>query len=152
MKKAGDQMGGGYTKKEILDAVVKALRPLSSEGGGYTRQLEAVSLEDGPPDVLSGSLRLPAILVSFSSSTYSPGQYAYLRENIGFEITVVLTAGYGRGPEEVLDDIRTTLAGSNLGLDTGPVTPLRETPVLSGAHRVACTALYSVTQHVPLVG
>jgi len=143
---------GGYNKKEILDAVVEVLRPLSVEGGGYARQLNAVSIEDGPPDVLSGALRLPAILVSFSSSTYSPGQYMHLRENVGFEITVVLTTGYGRGPEEVLDDIRATLAGTGLGLDTGPVTPLRETPLLSGAHRVACSALYSVTQQVPLGG
>jgi len=143
-------MSGGYTSKEILDAVVEVLRPLSVEGGGYARQLEAVSLEDGQPDVLCGALRLPAILVSFSSATYSPGQYMHLRENVGFEITVVLTAGYGRGPEEVLDDLRSALAGTDLGLGIGPVMPQRETPLLSDAHRVACSALYSVTQQVPL--
>lgn len=143
-------MGGGYTKKEIMDAVVETLRPLSVQGGGYAKQLEARGAGEKASGFLEEALRLPALFVSFSSSSYSPGQYMHLRETVGFEVIVVLMEGAGPDPEAVLADIRGMLCGKTLGLDAGPVMPVRDTPLQAGGHRAAFSALYSVTRNVPL--
>jgi len=143
-------MNGGYTKREIIDAVVEALKPLSVQGGGYVKQLEARGPDKTGSDLLDEALRLPALLVSFSSSGYSPGQYMSVRETVGFEVAVILTAGAGPDAETVLDDIRGILCGSTLGLDVGPVMPVRESPLQAGGYRAAFSALYRLTQDVPV--
>lgn len=143
-------MPGGYSKKELEDAVIQALRPLSVQGGGYVRQVRPYRGDLSAAGMLPEALQMPAVFVSYASSTYGPGPYLHINETLTFNITVLCRAGATPDAYKVMEDIRDLLCGSTLGLDITPLKPLRESALLNTKETLVLAALYSLAQRVEL--
>jgi phage gp37-like protein len=143
-------MSEGYSKNELEEALVQALRPLYVEGGGYLRSLGLYRGELSGPGLMPEAIQLPAVFVSFASSTYGPGPYLHVYETVGFNVIVVCRAGSSPGAYKVLADIRDMLQGGTLGLDVMPLKLLRETSLITTKETTAFAAHYVVTQIVKL--
>jgi len=143
-------MSDGYTKKEVEEAIVKALEPLSAQGGGYIRSVRPFRGELSPSGILQDALQLPAVFVAYASSTYRPGPCLYIYETMGFNVVSVCRAGGSQDAYRMLADIRDALCGGTLGLDIKPVQLLRESALISTKEVAAFASLFSLTQKAKL--
>jgi len=143
-------MTGGYTKSELEDAVLKALYPLSVNGGGSVRTMLPYRGEASARGLLSEALQMPAVFVAYASSAYRQGPYLYAEETAGFNVIVVCRASGAPGAFELLKDVRGMLCGSTLGLEVAPVRLTRESALFSDKETDALSGLYSITQRVRL--
>ena len=138
-----------YKKRELGDALLQAFAPLTVKGGGYVRVLEWTAGAAPVEEMLSRALQVPAVFVSFSSSSYSPGPYLHATETLVFNVSVVARRG-GPYAFDVLEDARGVLAGNTLGLDVTPLRLLRETALTGAGELDAVVATYSLSQKVVL--
>ena len=143
-------MRGGYTKKNIQDAILAALAPLSVQGGGYARVLKPYSGELDSASLMADALQLPAVFVSYASSAYGPGPYLSASETLSFNVIVLCRAGSEPDAFKVLEDARGLLCGGTLGLDVSPLRLTRESLLSSTQETTALSALYSLTQTISL--
>ena len=143
-------MQGGYTKKKIQDALIAALLPLSVQGGGYLRVLKPYSGELDSASLLADALQLPAVFVSYASSTYGPGPCLSATETLSFNVIVLCRNGSEPDALRVLEDARGMLHGGTLGLSVSPLRLLRESLLSSTQETTALSAVYSLTQTVNL--
>ncbi|MBI5189100.1 MAG: DUF1834 family protein [Nitrospirae bacterium] len=143
-------MSLSYNKTGLVDAVVRALSPLSVEGGGYLRLVEAYRGDPGGAGLLREAIQLPAVFVSYASSSYRPGPYLCTRETVSMNIFALCRAGAAPDSGAVLADIRALLAGSTLGLDVSPLRLLRESALMETKETSVHAAVYSVEQTVKL--
>ena len=143
-------MSEGYTKNEMENALVQALKPLSLEGGGYLRILGLYRGELAQQGLMPEALQMPAVFVAYSYSTYGPGPYLYAYETAGFNVIAVCRTGSSPNVYKILADVRDILLGGTLGLDVTPLKLLRESSIITAKETTAFAALYSVTQKVKL--
>lgn len=143
-------MPGGYSKKELEDAVIRALGPLSVQGGGYVRSIRPYRGDLSAAGMIPEALQMPTVFVSYASSSYGPGPYLHINESLSFNITVICRVGATPDAYKVLEDIRVLLCGSTLGLDITPLKPVRESTLLNTKETMALAALYNLAQRVEL--
>jgi len=143
-------MSAGYSKDDIEDAILTALRPLGVQAGGYLRVLGPYRGDPEPGGLVGEALQMPAVLVSHATSSYAKGPYLHARETLGFNVVAVCRAGSSPDVFGVLEDVRGLLCGSRLGLEVSPLALLRETALRRGRDTEIYAALYTLTQDVEL--
>jgi hypothetical protein len=143
-------MTGWYTKKEIQDAMLTALGALSVEGGGYVRVLQPYSGALDEANLLAEALQLPAIFVSYASSTYVSGPQLSAGETMSFAVTVICRNGQDQDAFRMIEDVRAILYGGTLGLSVSPMRLSRENLLSSTRETTVISAVYSLTQTISL--
>lgn len=137
-------MADGYTKKEILEKVAEALRPLGMTDGGYLRVIEVDVAGLSPAEMREKAVQLPAVFVSHAGSVYAPGQYMRMTETAGLDVSAVCATGGTPDADTVLDDVRGILCGATLGLATGPLVIQRESREFATGQTTVMTARYAM--------
>jgi hypothetical protein len=138
-----------YTRKELLDAVVSALSPMHISGGGPGRSV-FVSDTLPPEELLTTAPALPAIAVSFLSSSCKPGPYQAYVERIAFSVTAVTRYGVSPDPLKLLEDVRLLLLGVDLGVGAYPARLEGESPVSVRDGFAYASANYYLVRYVTL--
>jgi hypothetical protein len=138
-----------YTRKELLDAVVSALSPMLISGGGQAHSI-FVSDTLPPEELLTTAPALPAIAVSFLSSSCKPGPYQAYVERIAFGVTAVTRYGISPEPLKLLEDVRPLLLGVDLGIGTYPARLEGESPVSVRNGFAYASANYYLVRYVTL--
>lgn len=143
-------MSDGYTKREIEDALLQALVPLSVRGGGYVHTLRPYRGELTLAGLAQDRLHLPAIFAAWASSTYKPGPCLYVLETMGFNVITIERGAGGPDDFKSLADVRAALCGATLGLDIRPLQLVRETALAADRETAAFASLFTLTQTVRL--
>lgn len=122
-----------YTITEIEDAIIEALE--ASDMAGYCKKIDSFQIEGGDLEeqirIFAG--QLPCVLV-----TYVGGEYIHppSRQEREMTFSILVCAQSQRGGGEarrgtvgtykMLDDLRTALTGTRVGLDINLLLPTRE--------------------------
>jgi len=93
-------------RMSIEASVVEALRPLTIEGGGYVRTLGLYRSELDAKTLLGEALRIPAVFVTYSGSTYSAGPALGRIETMSFTVISICAGRPGDDPYRVQEDVR----------------------------------------------
>lgn len=143
-------MGGGYLRKDIMDAVMAALRPLGRQAGGYVRHIAADHSGLSPEDMRKAAVQPPALFISHSSSMFADGQYLRVTETATFEVVAVCRTGGEVDTGGLLDDVRGILCGNGLGLAVTPLKLVREATLSKDREITVATAEYVTRYSLPL--
>jgi len=143
-------MGGGYMRKEIMDAAMAALGPLGVQGGGYVRHIAVDNAGMSPEGMMREAVQPPALFVSHSSSMFADGQCLRITETASFEVAAVCRTGGEVDAGRVLDDVRGILCGNALGLSITPLMLVRESALSRDREITVVSARYVTRYSLPL--
>ncbi|MHB8174380.1 MAG: hypothetical protein ACYDFU_07995 [Nitrospirota bacterium] len=138
-----------YTRKELLDAVVSALSPMLISGGGPARSVFVSDLIR-PEEILMKAPALPALAVSFLSSSCKPGPYQAYAERIAFSVVAVTRYDISPAPLDLLEGVRPMLIGKDLGVGAYPPRLESESPLSVRDDFAYASANYYMVRYVTL--
>ena len=127
-----------YTVREIEEAILAALAPVSTTGGGAARMV--ASYEGQFENAATGNAQMivlyPAVLIAFLGSTFDPSCAPTFERSMRFAVYCA-SANTGselarrRGACALLDATRALLNHNSLGLDISPLIVESESVVTS---------------------